>query len=294
MGKLKKKSRAKELIVDVLAYLFGSLLFAVSVNAFTAPNHIAPGGLLGVSTVLNYLFGLPIGVMIMVLNVPLLILAVVKSGWKFVVRTIVGIVVSSVTIDVVGLFLPAYSGDRILSAIFGGVFSGLGLAFIFMRGATTGGTDIVARLLRKNFRHIPLGRLMLSIDLVVVCLAALVYWNIESALYAIITIYVSSTLVDTVLYGTGSGSGKMLFIVSKSNERIAQTILSEMSRGVTKLVGKGGYTGTEGEVLLCAVRRHEITKIKDIVYSIDPAAFLIVGDAGDITGEGFGLFGSDL
>lgn len=289
-----KKNRLRNILLDVLAYLMGSLLFAISVNAFTAPSNIAPGGLLGISTVLNYLFGLPIGVLIIVMNIPLLILAIIKNGWKFVTRTIVGIVVSSVVIDAVALFLPAYTGDRMLSAIFGGVLSGVGLAFIFMRGATTGGTDIVARLLRKKFRHIPLGRLMLMVDFVIVCGAALVYWNIESALYAVITIYVSSALVDTVLYGTGRGNGKMLFIASKENERIAEAILKDLSRGVTKLKSKGGYTGSEGEVLLCAVRRHEITKIKDVIYSIDPSAFLITGDAGDITGEGFGLFGDEL
>ena len=294
MVKKIKNSKAKNALLDVLAYLMGSLLFAISVNVFTAPNGIAPGGLLGISTLLHHLFGLPIGMMIIVMNIPLLILAIVKSGWKFVTRTVVGILVSSVVIDAVSLFLPAYTGDRILSAIFGGVFSGVGLAFIFMRGATTGGTDIVARLLRKKFRHIPLGRLMLAVDLTVVCGAALVYWNIESALYAVITIYVSSALVDTVLYGTGRGNGKMLFIVSKENERIAQAILQSLSRGVTKLKSKGGYTETEGDVLLCAVRRHEITKMKDLIYSMDPSAFLITGDAGDITGEGFGLFGDEL
>ena len=285
---MKKRKKGKEIILDSLAYLFGSAFFAVSVNLFTAPNNIAPGGILGLSTMIHSLFRLPIGGMILALNVPLIVMAVLKNGWGFMTRTLIGTGVTSVAIDLGALFLPAYTGDRILAALFGGVFAGIGLALIFMRGATTGGTDLVARLLQKKLSHIPMGRLMLGIDLIIVSVSAVVYRSIESALYAVITIFVTSTLLDSILYGTGSNNGKMLFIISKKNEEIARAILEEMERGVTKLQSTGGYSKVPGEVLLCAVRRQEITKIKRIIRTIDPGVFIITGEAGDIMGEGFG------
>ena len=285
---MKKRKKGKEIILDSLAYLFGSAFFAVSVNLFTAPNNIAPGGILGLSTMIHSLFGLPIGVMILALNVPLIVMAVLKNGWGFMTRTLIGTGVTSVAIDLGALFLPAYTGDRILAALFGGVFAGIGLALIFMRGATTGGTDLVARLLQKKLSHIPMGRLMLGLDLIIVSVSAVVYRSIESVLYAVITIFVTSTLLDSILYGTGSNNGKMLFIISKKNEEIARAILEEMERGVTKLQATGGYSKVRGEVLLCAVRRQEITRIKSIIRTIDPDVFIITGEAGDIMGEGFG------
>jgi len=285
---MKKRKKGKEIVLDSLAYLFGSVFFAVSVNVFTAPNDIAPGGILGLSTMIHSLSGMPIGVMILALNVPLVLLATVKNGWGFVTRTLIGTGVTSAAIDAGALFLPTYTGDRILSALFGGVFAGIGLALIFMRGATTGGTDLIARLLQKKLSHIPMGRLMLGVDLVIVSFSAVVYGSIESALYAVIAIFVTSNLIDSILYGTGSSNGKMLFIISKKNEEIARVILEEMERGVTKLQATGGYSKVQGEVLLCAVRRQEITRIKSIVRALDPDAFTITGEAGDITGEGFG------
>jgi uncharacterized membrane-anchored protein YitT (DUF2179 family) len=156
-----------------------------------------------------------------------------------------------------------------------------------MRGATTGGTDLVARLLGRHFRTMSMGRLMLSVDIVIVLASAVVYGSIESALYAGIAIFVSTKLIDTILYGTDIGTGKVLFIMSEKNAEISREILSDIDRGVTVLKSRGAYSGRDGEVLLCAVRRYEVYKVKDLVHAIDKNAFIIVGDAGEITGEGF-------
>ena len=281
------RKQAWELLWDGVAFLAGSFLFAVAVNVFTAPNNIAPGGLTGLATMINYLFGAPIGTTILVLNVPLFIWGVLQINFRFILKTLAATVISSVTIDLTAGLFPPYQGDLMLAALFSGVLSGAGLGLIFMRGGTTGGTDLVANLIGRNFRHLSLGKLVLLVDLVVVLISAFVYRNYESPLYAIINIFVSSKLIDAVLYGADTGTGKMMFIISPKNKEIAQRIMTEISRGVTELRSRGAYRGEEGEVLLCAVRRSEVYKTQDIILSVDPDAFVIVGDAGQISGEGF-------
>lgn len=249
------RKQAWELLWDGVAFLAGSFLFAVAVNVFTAPNNIAPGGLTGLATMINYLFGAPIGTTILVFNVPLFIWGVLQINFRFILKTLAATVISSVTIDLTAGLFPPYQGDLMLAALFSGVLSGAGLGLIFMRGGTTGGTDKVANLIGRNFRHLSLGKLVLLVDLVVVLISAFVYRNYESPLYAIINIFVSSKLIDAVLYGADTGTGKMMFIISPKNKEIAQRIMTEISRGVTELRSRGAYRGEEGEVLLCAVRR---------------------------------------
>lgn len=288
MGKWKlSRKQVWELLWDGAAFLVGGFLFAVAVNVFTAPNNIAPGGLTGLATMANYLFGTPIGTVILVLNVPLFIWGVIQVNFRFILKTLAATVIVSAAIDLIAGLFPVYQGDLMLAALFSGVLSGAGLGLIFMRGGTTGGTDLVANLIGRNFRHLSLGKLVLLVDLVVVLISAFVYRNYESPLYAVINIFVSSKLIDAVLYGVDTGTGKMMFIISPKNKEIARRIMTDISRGVTELRSRGGYRGEEGEVLLCAVRRSEVYKTQDVIRSIDPDAFVIVGDAGQISGEGF-------
>lgn len=281
------KEKVNGMIKDVLFLLAGSLIYAVSVDVFTAPNKIAPGGVTGVSIMLNYLFHSPIGMISLLLNIPIFIWAIVEIGYKLVGKTILATVFLSFSIDIIAMVIPKYQGDHMLAAIFGGILEGVGLSLVFMRGGTTGGTDMIARLLGRHFPHVSMGRLMLLVDTVVIISSAIVYHSIESALYAVIAIFVSTTIIDAILYGTDIGTGKILYIMSESNNAIAKDILTDMERGVTVLKSRGGYSGREGEVLLCAVRRDEVFKVKEIVNTIDKNAFIIVGDAGEITGEGF-------
>ena len=281
------KEKAAEIIKDLLFLVAGSLIYAVSVNVFTAPNRIAPGGVTGMSIMINYIFNWPIGMLSLLLNIPIFIWAIVEIGYKLVGKTMVATVFVSVAIDLTAMIIPKYHGDHMLAAIFGGILEGIGLSLVFMRGGTTGGTDMIARLLGRHFRNVSMGKLMLTVDMTVVITSAVVYHSLESALYAVITIFVSTKLIDTVLYGTDIGTGKLLFIMSEQNDAIAQDILTDMDRGVTVLKSRGAYSGREGEVLLCAVRRYEVFKVKDIVLSYDKDAFMIIGDAGEISGEGF-------
>lgn len=287
MPTLFSAKRAEEITKDILFYAVGSSLYAVSVKMFTAPNHIAPGGVTGASTMLNYLFGWPIGTLGLLLNIPIFIWAILQIGYKLVVKTICATIFVSAAIDLIGLVIPTYTGNPMLAAIFGGCLEGAGLSLVFMRGATTGGTDLIARLLNRRVRFVSMGKLMMCVDFLIVAASAFVYRSIESALYALIAIFVSTKLIDAILYGTDIGTGKIMFIISEKNDDIAKEIMRDLDRGVTILEAKGAFTRRESEVLLCAVRRYEVAQVKDIVRTIDKAAFMIVGDAGEISGEGF-------
>ncbi len=271
------KKKVKDFILDGLFFLAGSFIFAISVNTFTAPNNIAPGGLTGIATMLNYIWGIPIGTVTLLMNIPIFLWGFFEVGYRFILKTIVATAVSSVMIDLTVNILPRYQGDMLLTTVFGGFFSGLGLALIFVRGGTTGGTDLIANLISLRVRHLSLGRLILIVDMIIVVASAFVYGSYESPLYATIVIYITSKVIDVVLYGADIGNGKILFIVSRKNEEIAEKIMQILGRGVTELYSRGAYTKQDGEVLLCAVSRQEVYKVYDIIHSIDPDAFTIVG-----------------
>ncbi len=280
-----KRPTVRRLATDLLYVVAGSLCYGGSVALFSAPNNIAPGGLSGLMTLANYLWGLPIGTMVLVANVPLLIVAWLKLGRSFALRTLVGTVVSSVLIDLAGGFLPAFEGDRLLAAIFGGVLAGTGLGLIFSRGMTTGGADIIARLLERRWPHIPIGRLLLLVDGAVIALSAAVYGEMESPLYAIVLVFISSVITDRLVYGGRRGA--MALIISRKQEDITRRILADLSRGVTLLDATGAYTRDAGQVILCAVRRPEFYTLKQLVYTTDPDAFVLLVAADEVLGQGF-------
>lgn len=281
------KSKIIGILLDGIFIVAGSALFATSVNMFTAPNNIAPGGLTGLGTIINYLTGLPIGTVILLGNIPIFIWAYFETGFRFLTKTIATTLVSSIFIDVSALWLPAYYGDTLLVTVFGGLLSGAGLSLIFLRGGTTGGTDLAANLLNRHFPHISIGKFILAIDLIVILFSALVYRNLESPLYGVIIIFITSKVVDAILYGANTGTGKTMFVMSPKTEEIAQAVMKNLERGATLLTSVGAYTKRQGYTLLLAVRRHEVYKTYEIIYQIDPHAFIVVGDAGNITGEGF-------
>ena len=273
-----KTGKAKTVLLDLLLMLVGSAVYAVEVNAFTAPNNIAAGGVTGVATMLNYLFGTPIGLISFLINAPLVVWAVVEIGYKLVAKTMVAIVLTSVMIDLFSHFVPAYRGDPLLVALFAGACEGVGLSLIFIRGATTGGTDLVARLLGRRLPHVSMGKLMLAVD---------------GAVVACIVIFVSTKLIDAILYGTDAGTGKLFFVMSPHVRKMGDRVISELERTVTYLDSKGGYTDEPGETMLCAVRRFEVYHLQQIIREEDKNAFVIVGEAGQITGEGFRPMHSD-
>ena len=228
------KHAGKEFLIDCLFDLAGSAVFSVGIHSFTAPALIAPGGASGVATIVNYFFHIPIGTVNLLINVPLLLLAWKFLGMGFVSKTLKSLVIMTLTLDVLFANFPIYEGDPLLAALFGGVFIGIGLGIIFMRGSTTGGTDIISRLLMLKFPYMPMGQLMMVINFSVLAASAIAFNDIEKALYGLIATFVSSKMVDTLLYGTEQG--KMAVIVSDKSQEIASAIMSGMNRGVTMLI----------------------------------------------------------
>lgn len=279
--------QVKAILQDLAFMAAGAVVYAVSVNAFTSPNNIAPGGVTGIATMLNYLFSTPIGLVAFLINIPIILWAVVEIGYKLVAKSVAAILLSSVAIDLLAPIVPSYQGNMILVALFAGLCEGLGLSLTFLRGATTGGTDMLARLLGRRKPHLSMGKLMLAVDGLIVLASAFVYGSIENAMYACIVIFVSTRLIDSILYGTDVGTGKLFFVMSPKVRQMGDRIIREVDRTVTYLDSHGGYTNEPGETMLCAVRRFEVFQVQAIIREEDRDAFVIVGDAGQITGEGF-------
>lgn len=277
--------QAKVWLTDILFDIAGSTLYAVGVHMFTAPNHIAPGGVTGIATMINYLLGAPIGTVSLLINIPLLFLSFKLLGRAMTVKTLKSVFIMSLILNVMNFILPAYTKNPLLAALFGGVGIGAGLAIIFMRGGTTGGTDIAARLLQLKFPYIPMGRAMLLVDCVVLITSSFVYRQLESALYGLIAIFTCTRVLDSLLYGVDVG--KMVLVISEKSQEISKAIINDLDRGATLLAGKGAYSGNDKYVVLSAVRKNQFHKLKNLVYDIDPRAFIIVAEAGEIMGEGF-------
>ncbi len=279
------KSKVLDLLKNNAIWILGCSLYAIGVNSFSIPNSIAQSGITGLAVIFNQLFEWPVGTVNLVLNIPLLILMWLFLGKKLVARTLWVTVLLSTALDVFSLFMPAYTGDKILASLFCGLLQGAGLGLIMITGATSGGTDIVGRLIHKKWPHITVGTIVMVADALVVGAGMLVFRSIESGLYAIIMIFVSTKVIDALIYGTGNG--KMLMIVTDKAEEVSQAIIHSSPRGVSIVPATGAYTGKDKNILICVARKHEISGILKIVRAIDDKTFIIVSEANEILGEGF-------
>lgn len=278
--------KIKNILRDLFLVVSGSAIFSISVNMFSSPNNIVQGGLTGIGTVMNYLFSLPIGAVMLVLNIPLFALALKQLRFKFVIKTVISTFIFTSLIDLGAYIIPAYKGDVLLGCIFCGVLSGVGLALVFLTGSTTGGTDIIAMLIRKKRPDISVGNIMLLADLGVIGLSFLVYGKIESIMYAVIVIFISAKAIDFVLYGREHT--KLIFIITTRKEQLLSSILLEIGRGASVIPVTGGYTGKEKNLILCAAKKIEIREILRLTADSDPEAFTVICDAGQVVGKGFG------
>ncbi len=270
---------------QVMAYLqifVGCLLGAMAYPLFLSPNYISPGGLTGVAMVLNYLIHVPVGTTSLLLNIPLFMVGYKSMGRMFVFRSLIAMVLFSVLIDLIPL--PVATTEPLLGAIFGGVLLGVGLGLILRGGATTGGTDMSARMVHNRFQHISVGTLLFGLDCISVLMAGL-FIEVEYALYALICIYISSKVIDMVMLGTNRE--KACYVISKQHEQIKHELMHKLERGVTVLHAEGGWSGQSRPVLLCVLSPQELTQLKMIVRSLDESAFVFVSDAHEVLGEGF-------
>lgn len=286
------QKKAFSILRDYAIITISCLLYAITFNCFYATNNLAMGGFTGISQVINRLIPiLPVGTTVFLLNVPLMIAGVKKQGWGILIASVYAISVSSVMIDALEMLVEFPPMDPLLASLYGGVLTGVALGLMLLKNATTGGTELAARLLKYVFHSISVGKLCLVIDVTVICIYALTFKSLDNALYGIISMYVCSLAMDMVVYG--SINAKLAIIVSDRVEPITARLM-EMGLGATILHGHGAYTGKDKRILMCAARPGKIGKIKAAVALEDPEkAFIIVCDAREVFGEGFGEYGSD-
>ncbi len=266
--------------------LAGSFIYSVGTHSFVAPANIAPGGASGLALMVNFVTGLPVGILTMAVNIPLLVLAWIYLSRGFAISTAVSCTVCSIMLDaLVAPVFPVYGGDRLLSSLFGGVIVGAGMALIFQSGSSTGGSDIFGYILQKKKPHLSIGRALIIVDGVVLALSIFVFKNVESGLLGLISLYACTRVIDAILYGSDAGS--MVTIVSQVPQAIADRVILEMERSATIMDGKGAYSRQGTGVLLCTVRKSQFSRLKQIIRDTDPAAFVMVTETTEVFGEGF-------
>ncbi|MBR5537783.1 MAG: YitT family protein [Clostridia bacterium] len=285
---MKKLRFPKEELLNYLFITVGSLIYALGQLYFIKPLHIPMGGVSGLALVANFLWSMPIGVVTIVLNIPLLFLGWRNMGREFFVKTAFAIVVSSVFTDILEPILPAYYGEMLLAALYGGVVMGVGYGLIFRAGGTTGGVDIISKWLNGKM-DLPIGATNFVINMFVIIGSALIYENLDSALYAMITSYLTSMVIDKMVYGMDVQKSAMI-ITSKPKE-VAGAVMEELHRGCTGMDATGMYTGDQRTVLICVVRRHETGTLKRLILEQDEQAFMMISNISEVFGRNFKRLG---
>lgn len=273
-----------KIVFEYLGITIGCIFMAISLNAFTVPNKIAPGGVSGLSTVIFYITKIPVGITMLALNIPLFILGIKTLGKGVGIKTLYGTIALSIFVDYI-LIIPTFTADLLLASVYGGIILGLGLGIVFRFGGTTGGTDLAAAIVNKYIPGFTLGTILMVIDFFVVLIAGLVFKQAEISLYSLISLFISIKVMDFVQEGLGYA--KAFFIISNHPEEISKVVIEELDRSVTSLSGQGMYTKENREVLLCVVHRAQVNRLKELVHGVDSKAFVILTEVREVLGEGF-------
>ena len=278
-------------LISCLGVVLGSALYAAGFQFFLYENAIPSGGVTGVAMIINFLTQLPVGTMVLVMNIPIFALAWWRFGFRFILLSLLGTFASGVFIDLFATIPLGITQSPVLAAVYGGLVEGLGIGVVYRSGGTTGGTDVVAKLLRRRHQYINFGTFMLVLDVLVVTGFAVTFKMYENALYAIIAMYISSQVLDLVLYGTVKS--KVCYIISDKSDAVKDAIVEKLDRGVTFLHGSGAYSGKEKNIILCVIRQQQIVELKKLVMQEDANAFMIVSDTREVFGEGFNYIGEE-
>lgn len=285
MGKnLFDKRRTYTAVVDCAVIAVGAVLMGVALSVFMVPFKIAPGGVSGLATVLHYLAGLRVSVLIPLINIPIFIIGIIRLERDFLVKSVFGTVVLSIATETAAI-LPPPTSDPLISAVFGGAVMGIGISAVLSRGGTTGGTDILVLVIRRSFSEVSVGRLYLLIDGAVIAMAGLAFSSGEVIFYSAVSLVVSTYMTDAALEGLNLA--RLVYIISDSNREICDRIYAELKRGVTGLNSVSMYSGRSGRILMCVIRKGQLPKLKKIIQDIDKDAFVIICDAKEVMGSGF-------
>lgn len=278
------KQRIQEKLYIIGSFIVGSLIYGAAMNMFLKPGKTVLGGVTGISTTLNFLFGTPIGMVIILINIPIILISLKIFGHKAIVKTILGILGTSIAVDTL-TFLPVTNTDPLLCAIFGGLCLGAGTGTLFTRGFTTGGSDLVSLMLKRKFKNLSTGKMIMILDFFVITLSAIITKNLEGIFYSLIATFAYMIMIDFML--GGADKAKLVYIISPKYQQIADNIFTELNRGVTILYGRGWYTKDDKCILMCVVKKNELYKIKLLIHSVDPEAFIIFSEATEVMGYGF-------
>lgn len=273
-----------EKIPTYLKIIFGSALMGFVLEVFFVPVRITVGGVSGIATVIHYICGLPVGLLIVLMNIPIFILGLYKFGYKFIIGSFIGMGVMSLSADL-SAYLPVRMDDIILSSVFGSGLYGVGMGIVLEAGASTGGTDIIAKYIFRRAGGGSLGSVILCIDAFVIAAAGFVFKSFNVVLYSVISLYVSTYVIDIIV--EGFNVSKTAIIVSEKSDEIVSAIFSHLARGVTQLSAVSAYTGRDKRVLLCVIGRHQVNKLKFLIKSVDPEAFVVLMSAREVLGNGF-------
>ncbi|MFI3313769.1 MAG: YitT family protein [Eubacteriales bacterium] len=281
----------RELAQTVVLIIFGSMLYAAGFDLFLKPNDINLGGLTGIGLLLTVVTPLEsIGSFVIVMNIPLFILAYRHVGRGFFMGSLVGMLTSSIMVDVFA-HLDGIQSEPLMACIFGGIMIGVGMGIVFKQGASTGGTDIVGRLVKKKFPYLPMGKAMFFSDAVVLVATGIVFQDVNKMMYSAVALFVITTVMDVIIYGQNNCGVAM--IVSDKAEELSAQIVDQLGRGVTLLNGKGVYTGQAKQVIMCAVKNQQVGQLEALAVAIDPKAFVIMQKAHQVLGDGFGRYRED-
>ncbi len=275
----------KELGTDLGYDIVGSILYAAGIYTFATSAHFAPGGFSGLAILINHFVGLPIGVITVLLNLPIILVTYRVLGRTFLLKSVKTMIISAVFMDLVFPHFPIYAGEPLLAALYTGALSGAGLGLIYMRGSSTGGTDFLMMMIQKKHPHLSLGQISLVLDAVVILIGGLVFGGIDSVLHGVVATVVTTMVIDKLVYG--AGSGKMAIIITDHGMEVANLISEETERGATLVEATGTFSGSSKQMLFCACNKREITKVRQSAYRIDPGALVMITSYDEAFGLGF-------
>ena len=281
---IEEKYNIPKIIIEIVLTIIGALIMALGVSLFLLPNQLSSGGVAGVATITYYLLKIPMGTMILLINVPLFMIAFFKVGKSFFVKSLIGTIALSYFIDFFDKFEPL-TNDRFLACIYGGILLGLGTAIILKVNSSTGGSDIVSFIVKEYKPNVKVGNLIMIIDIIIVALNVVFFKEIEIGLYSAIAIYLMGKMIDILFEGIDFT--KLLLIISDKTEEIAEEVGEKVQRGATGIYGKGMYTNEDKLILMCAASRGDVNRIKVIAKKIDPKSFIIITNSREVVGLGF-------
>ncbi|MCI6706153.1 MAG: YitT family protein [Eisenbergiella massiliensis] len=271
---------------DVLADIAGGLFYALGIYTFAKTANFAPGGLSGLALITHHLWGLPIGIMTLVFNIPVILLSFRLLGKRFLFKSLRSMIVCTLFVDfLLPAVSPPYTGSPLLAALYSGIFLGAGLAVLYMRGSSSGGTDFLTMSVKVLRPHMSLGAVTMIIDLIIILMGWPVFGNIDSVLYGIVATGVTSIVIDKIMYGVGAG--KLIIIISDHGQEVADKIANAIDRGSTLIRAIGTYTGSERQVLLCACNKSQAFKVRSAAHEVDENAFVMITETSEVYGEGF-------